>query len=212
LGKSVTAVVGNKSKHKSDSIKLLAARVQRGNCQGFQITQNSIVNATRSFQRLTKGSLGRADFNTFDSVMKTIGLTDAFMNDRIFRAMDKRGVGSVGYTELTIGITGMWDNCLSSKLKVYFKLLDLDGNGTIEQSEIEQVVQESGKYNQKQVASPPFVCAVLLIFGQQAGEIAKLLFKELDMEGIDGGVSHEQLIIRVLHKPAVLKIFERIFS
>ena len=34
-------------KHKSDSIKLLAARVQRGNCQGFQITQNSIVNATR---------------------------------------------------------------------------------------------------------------------------------------------------------------------
>jgi len=195
LGKSVTAVVGNKSKHKSDSIKLLAARVQRGNCQGFQITQNSIVNATRSFQRLTKGSLGRADFNTFDSVMKTIGLTDAFMNDRIFRAMDKRGVGSVGYTELTIGITGMWDNCLSSKLKVYFKLLDLDGNGTIEQSEIEQVVQESGKYNQK-----------------QAGEIAKLLFKELDMEGIDGGVSHEQLIIRVLHKPAVLKIFERIFS
>ena len=118
---------------------------------------------------------------------------------------------------------------------MYFKLLDLDGNGTIEQSvllafhcflchlmidqslnhlvqEIEQVVQESGKYNQKQVASPPFVCAVLLIFGQQAGEIAKLLFKELDMEGIDGGVSHEQLIIRVLHKPAVLKIFERIFS
>merc|ERR1712166_1507850 len=172
LGKSVTAVVGNKSKHKSDSIKLLAARVQRGNCQGFQITQNSIVNATRSFQRLTKGSLGRADFNTFDSVMKTIG-----------------------FTELTIGITGMWDNCLSSKLKVYFKLLALDGNGTIEQSEIEQVVQESGKYNQK-----------------QAGEIAKLLFKELDMEGIDGGVSHEQLIIRVLHKPAVLKIFERIFS
>ena len=43
--------------------------------------------------------------------MKTIGLTDAFMNDRIFRAMDKRGVGSVGCSAwhdscgvLTIGL------------------------------------------------------------------------------------------------------------
>lgn len=86
-------------------------------------------------------------------------------------------------------------------------------NHSLQLQEIEQVVQESGKYNQKQVTSPPLSSTLfLLILGEQAGEIAKLLFKELDMEGIDGGVSHEQLIIRVLHKPAVLKIFERIFS
>ena len=88
----------------------------------------SVCQARKVFSECCSSRL-QADMNQFDRIMRKLGVTDVYVNDRIFKCFDVDESGHVDMKEFCLGMTAAWEGTLAEKLVTYFKAIDKDDDG-----------------------------------------------------------------------------------
>jgi len=120
----------------------------------------------------------------FVEAMKSMRVTDSFLQDLIFNAFDTKRTGVITFQDFIRGLSVMTRGTPEEKLTFTFRMYDLNGDGYITRDEILQIVQSfyqlSGplsSYTGKKFETP--------------AQLVDEFFEELD-EDTTGKISLEQ--------------------
>eukprot|EP00002_Diphylleia_rotans_P007636 TRINITY_DN17296_c0_g1_i1.p1 TRINITY_DN17296_c0_g1~~TRINITY_DN17296_c0_g1_i1.p1 ORF type:complete len:185 (+),score=53.75 TRINITY_DN17296_c0_g1_i1:68-622(+) len=115
----------------------------------------------------------------FMSAMESIGVTDGFFKDLVFKTLDENQSGTIGFDEFIMFLSTVTRGNLDEKLEFAFNLYDLDGSGTISKEELLQIVRSL--YSVATATGKP-------VPQVSAEDFTETILKELDENG-DGLVT-----------------------
>ncbi|XP_076029976.1 NADPH oxidase 5-like [Oratosquilla oratoria] len=123
-------------------IKLSSAELTRDNLEWLE--------------RLFRHSLGHKSELSFEDFKKIVNSRNSFFAERVFQIFDVDNSGSVSLREFLDAMHQFAGKSPGDKIKFLFKVYDLDGDGLIQQSELQQVMkacmEENGmKFNLDQI-------------------------------------------------------------
>ena len=116
---------------------------------GIEIATPFILRARKAYRAICNHS--SADMNQFNAIMSRLGCSDVYINDRIFQLFDEDGSGRIDSEELIMGLIGAMDKHLKDKMMTYFYLVDTNGDGMLDQEEVEDMITNSGKFEDAEV-------------------------------------------------------------
>eukprot|EP00658_Telonema_sp_P-2_P079568 TRINITY_DN7719_c0_g1_i3.p1 TRINITY_DN7719_c0_g1~~TRINITY_DN7719_c0_g1_i3.p1 ORF type:complete len:260 (-),score=88.94 TRINITY_DN7719_c0_g1_i3:161-862(-) len=160
---------------------------------GIKVDHHLIAKAHKVF--CEECHSGSADMNQFDRVMRRLGVTDVYVNDRIFHCFDVDLSGTVELPEFMIGLTAAWESPLADKLNAYFEAMDKHGHGVLDRVDVERMLLES-----RQWRSPA-----------EIKDQADIVFDAIDPKG-RGEISKYVFVEALFHHPEVVAVFERCFG
>jgi len=138
------------------------------------------------------GELSKAKFMAMYSKMFPSGNVETF-SENIFRTFDTNKNGTVGFREFMLALHVTSKGSPEDKLRLAFRMYDVDGNGTIELAEMKRVVG-----------------AVYDMLGTQENKrgSAEELFSKMDQNS-DGTVSQDQFIAICMKDQDLLTILTK---
>eukprot|EP01105_Mastigella_eilhardi_P017258 TRINITY_DN3969_c0_g1_i1.p1 TRINITY_DN3969_c0_g1~~TRINITY_DN3969_c0_g1_i1.p1 ORF type:complete len:157 (+),score=64.92 TRINITY_DN3969_c0_g1_i1:460-930(+) len=92
----------------------------------------------KQFHKESQGGISKAQFR---EVMKDIGVTDAFLQDLIFKVFDDNHDNTINFREFVCALSVMTRGCPDEKLEFAFHMYDIDGNGYITKDELAQIME-----------------------------------------------------------------------
>jgi len=163
---------------------------------GIEVNQTFILKARKAYRRVCNHN--SADLNQFTAIMRRLGCPDVYSNERIFQCFDEDGSGRIDSEEFCIGLIAAMDTPLKDKLLTYFFLVDSNGDGMLDQEEVEDMLVTSGKYEADDIKG-----------------IVDGIFKELERdEGFPAmqSIALEEFMSAVSRNQRILGIFEHCFA
>jgi len=133
--------------------------------------------------------------------MRRLGITDVYVNDRVFKCFDVDESGHVDFKEFCLGLTAAWDATFADKMVTYFNVIDEDGDGMLEREEIEELLMDSHQWDDGDPINTQ----------QQVKLHVNLIFDLIDPKA-KGGISKDRFLDGLLEQPRVVAILDRCFG
>lgn len=124
----------------------------------------------------------------------TLGMKSKLFAKRIFDAFDTDKSSKIDFVEFCQGLSAMTDRAsLEEHARFCFNVYDIDKNGTIETSELKEVLQFSLMENQS-----------VQINDDQMNAIVKATFSQIDTDG-DNLINFDEFLAAAEKNPSMLK-------
>ena len=131
---------------------------------------------------------------SFREFQQALGLPNTEFTSRIFSAFDSDNSNQIEFDEFILGLSAMSENAtIEEKAKFCFNVYDIDGNHTIDKSELKQILSYSLKSN-SQIQIPD----------ETLDKIVDETFSQVD-ENNDGSISLSEFTQAAKNNPSILK-------
>jgi len=175
---------------------------------GATFTPAQLEDLATEFARAAGANDGAVNRERFESVMTAVGLGDLPLG-RLFTLFDTDGSGGIEYRELLVGLTHFRAQD-EEALRMCFKVLDADGDGSVNMSELVQLLQT---WHASKATAPSAAAASAgpIATGtpdaDEAAETIRLgalekLFARMDSNA-DGKLSFDEFRAGLAHEPAL---------
>jgi len=115
----------------------------------------------------------------FESGLKQIGFTDSLRIEQMFSAFDQNKDGEINFQEFVTSLSVVQHGSSEDRLKFMFRAYDTDGNGSLSQSEVFNLIQATCNARGQEINKDSIL------------KLVSMCFAEADENG-DGEISFEE--------------------
>eukprot|EP00002_Diphylleia_rotans_P007663 TRINITY_DN17310_c0_g1_i1.p1 TRINITY_DN17310_c0_g1~~TRINITY_DN17310_c0_g1_i1.p1 ORF type:complete len:199 (+),score=60.60 TRINITY_DN17310_c0_g1_i1:67-663(+) len=171
------------SKPKSQDLRDLA--------QTTHFSQDEILKLYDQFKKIS-GSIEADNVIDKREFLQALGFKDSEVADRLFRVFDKNGDGSINFREFVAGLSIFCNRgTLEEKLKLTFRIYDVDNDGHIDKEELMSMLKASLLDNSIEIPE------------EHLRALVDETFAETDANG-DGKISFEEYREMVMKHPHII--------
>src|SRR3989338_517937 len=104
------------------------------------VDQKELKNMYKQFRKETPqhGQISKAEFV---DVMRQMGITDAFMQDLLFKSFANKKTGAIGFADLACTLSVITRGTIEEKLQFAFGVLDINGDGALTKDDMTRVME-----------------------------------------------------------------------
>lgn len=131
-------------------------------------------------EQLFRQALGHKQELSFEDFKKIVHSRNSFFAERVFQIFDRDNSGTVSLTEFLDSMHQFAGKSPNDKIKFLFRVYDLDGDGLIQRSELQQVMKACMEENGMKFSD------------EQIEDLTLALFEDADTQR-QGAISYESL-------------------
>ncbi|KAG7170629.1 NADPH oxidase 5-like 1, partial [Homarus americanus] len=131
-------------------------------------------------EQLFRQALGHKQELSFDDFKKIVHSRNSFFAERVFQIFDRDNSGSVSLSEFLDAMHQFAGKSPNDKIKFLFKVYDLDGDGLIQQSELQKVMKACMEENGMKFSD------------EQIEDLTLAMFEDADTQNT-GAITYESL-------------------
>jgi len=140
-----TMLTRSKSMQAGGSEKSLEELIEKSS---LKVTQATLLRASEEFTKVSP-SHRQVDMNKWDVVMRRLGVSNAVVRHKVFKAFDTDNNNSVDYQEFIYGLTSLWQGSVAHKYHQMWKQLAQPGKGRAEKRrlkpyDIQRMIEVAG--------------------------------------------------------------------
>ncbi|KAK8386529.1 hypothetical protein O3P69_010870 [Scylla paramamosain] len=131
-------------------------------------------------EQMFRQALGRKQELSFDDFKKIVHSRNSFFAERVFQIFDRDNSGTVSLSEFLDAMHQFAGKSPNDKIKFLFRVYDLDGDGLIQQSELQKVMKACMEENGMRFSD------------EQIQDLTQAMFEDADTQNT-GAITYESL-------------------